>query len=251
MAGSFEFFRKNQKSMLVAVAILAMLAFFVLPPILQMGGGQASADPVVAAWNGGEIREAELERAVALRTLANRFLMQAAAAAGRDPSRLPTFPEGEELLVREMILAREADQLGMVVSNNSINEFLAIWTNNMVRQNQFDAMIASLRYGRSPVSAGDLFESLRTALVARNMLLLFQTGFSGDPPGWRWDFYKRLEQAATVEAFPVAVEDFAVSVPARLSLNYEHFLNATKTACRSREALTQGLKSRIASAMPP
>ena len=214
MAGSFEFFRKNQKSMLVAVAILAMLAFFVLPPILQMGGGQASADPVVAAWNGGEIREAELDRAVALRTLANRFLMQAAAAAGRDPSRLPTFPEGEELLVREMILAREADQLGMVVSNNSINEFLAIWTNNMVRQNQFDAMIASLRYGRSPVSAGDLFESLRTALVARNMLLLFQTGFSGDPPGWRWDFYKRLEQAATVEAFPVAVEDFAVSVPA-------------------------------------
>lgn len=60
MAGSFEFFRKNQKSMLVAVAILAMLAFFVLPPILQMGGGQASADPVVAAWNGGEIREAKL-----------------------------------------------------------------------------------------------------------------------------------------------------------------------------------------------
>jgi hypothetical protein len=228
MAGSFEFFRKNQKSMLVAVAILAMLAFFVLPPILQMGGGQASADPVVATWNGGEVREAELDRAVALRTLANRFLMQAAAAAGRDPSRLPTFPEGEELLVREMILAREADQLGMVVSNNAINEFLAVWTNNMVRQNQFDAMIAGLRYGRSPVAAGDLFESLRTALVARNMLLLFQTGFSGDPPGWRWDFYKRLEQAATVEAFPVAVEDFAVSMPAPAEAELRTFFETYK-----------------------
>ena len=215
--------------MLVAVAVLAMLAFFVLPPFLQMGSGQASADPLVATWNGGEIREGELERAVALRTLANRFLMQAAAAAGRDPSRLPSFPEGEELLVREMILAHEAEQLGMTVSNNAINEFLAVWTNNMVRQNQFDGMIAGLRYGRSPVSAGDLFESLRTALVARNMLLLFQTGFSGDPPGWRWDFYKRLEQAATVEAFPVAVEDFAVSVPAPNENELKTFFDTYKT----------------------
>lgn len=214
--------------MLVAVAVLAMLAFFVLPPFLQMGGGQALGDPVVAAWNGGEIREGELERAVALRTLSNRFLMQAAAAAGRDPSRLPSFPEGEELLVREMILAREAEKLGMTVSNNAINEFLSLWTNNMVRQNQFDAMIAGLRYGRSPVSAGDLFDSLRTALVARNMLLLFQTGFSGDPPGWRWDFYKRLEQAATVEAFPVAVEDFALSVPAPSEAELKKFFDAYK-----------------------
>jgi len=228
MAGSFEFFRKNQKSMLVAVAGLAMLAFFVLPPFLQMGGGAASSDPVVASWAGGQVREGELERAVALRTLTNRFLLQAAAAAGRDPSRLPTFPEGEELLVREMVLAREAGQLGIVVSNTAINEFLAVWTNNMVRQDQFDAIIGSLRYGRTPVLAADLFESLRTALTARNMLLLFQTGFSGDPPGWRWDFYKRLEQTATVEAFPVAVEDFAVSVPEPADADLRAFFETYK-----------------------
>ena len=37
MVGSFEFFRKYQRSLLVFVAIFAMLAFFVLPPFLQMG----------------------------------------------------------------------------------------------------------------------------------------------------------------------------------------------------------------------
>ena len=62
--------------MLVAVAVLAMLAFFVLPPFLQMGAGSSSADPVVVSWKGGAVREDQLERAVALRTLANRFLMQ-------------------------------------------------------------------------------------------------------------------------------------------------------------------------------
>ena len=113
-----------------------------------------------------------------------------------------------------MLLAKEAEKIGLTVSNTAINEFIAAWTNNMVRQDQLDGIIAGLRYGRTPVLAGDLFESLRTALVARNTLLLFQTGFSGDPPGWRWDFYKRLEQSVTIKAFPVEVENFAMSVEA-------------------------------------
>ncbi len=215
--------------MLVAVAVLAMLAFFVLPPFLQMGAGSSSADPVVVSWKGGAVREDQLERAVALRTLANRFLMQAAATAGRDPSRLPAFPEGEELIVREMLLAKEAEKIGLTVSNTAINEFIAAWTNNMVRQDQLDGIIAGLRYGRTPVLAADLFESLRTALVARNTLLLFQTGFSGDPPGWRWDFYKRLEQSATIKAFPVEVENLATSIQApgesELRSYFEKFKN--------------------------
>ena len=177
-----------------------------------MGAGSSSNDPVVVEWKGGAVREDQLERAVALRTLVNRFLMQAAATAGRDPSRLPAFPEGEELVVREMLLAKEAEKIGLTVSNTAINEFLAAWTNNMVRQDQFDGIIAGLRYGRAPVLAADLFESLRTALIARNTLLLFQTGFSGDPPAWRWDFYKRLEQSATLEVFPIEVENLATSV---------------------------------------
>ena len=177
-----------------------------------MGAGSSSNDPVVVEWKGGVVREDQLERAVALRTLVNRFLMQAAATAGRDPSRLPAFPEGEELVVREMLLAKEAEKIGLTVSNTAINEFLAAWTNNMVRQDQFDGIIAGLRYGRAPVLAADLFESLRTALIARNTLLLFQTGFSGDPPAWRWDFYKRLEQSATLEVFPIEVENLATSV---------------------------------------
>ena len=55
MVGSFEFFRKYQRSLLVFVAILAMLAFFVLPPFLQMGDSAASQDPLAVTWNGGEL----------------------------------------------------------------------------------------------------------------------------------------------------------------------------------------------------
>jgi hypothetical protein len=212
MAGSFDIFRKYQRSLLVFVAILAMFAFFVLPPILQMGFGGPGGDPVAVTWMGGAIREAELDRAVAMRTVVNRFLAETAMAAGRDPAQLPLFPDSEEQVVRSMMLAKEAAANGLVVSDSAINDFLGQWTNNLVRPDQFRDIIAGLRLGPMGVSQRDVFDTLRTELAARNLFLLFQTGFSGDPPGWRWDYFCRLERQATIEAVPVVVESVADQV---------------------------------------
>jgi len=228
MAGSFDIFRKYQRSLLVFVAILAMLAFFVLPPFLQMGGGPVAGDPVAVAWKDGGLRESELDRAVAMRTVVNRFLVESAVAAGRDPAQLPLFPESEEQVVRTMLLAKEGAANGLVVSDAAINDFLADWTNNLVRPDQFNAIISGLRLGPMAVSQHDLFEALRTELAARNMFVLFQTGFSGDPPGVRWDYFRRLEQRATVEAVPVVVESVAAEVPAPSSEQLRAFFERYK-----------------------
>jgi hypothetical protein len=212
MAGSFDIFRRYQRSLLVFVAIVAMFAFFVLPPILQMGFGGPAGDPVAVTWKDGAIREGELDRAVAMRTVVNRFLAESAMAAGRDPSQLPLFADSEEQVVRSMMLAKEATANGLVVSDLAINDFLGQWTNNLVRPDQFRDIIAGLRLGSMGVSQRDVFDALRTELTARNMFLLFQTGFSGDPPGWRWDYFCRLERQATIEAVPVVVESVAAEV---------------------------------------
>ena len=213
MAGSFSFFRTYQRSLLVFVAILAMLAFFVLPPFLQMGNDYGGGDPLVADWTGGEIREGGIERAVAMRSIVNRFLMEIAATAGRDPAQLPLFPETEEQVVRTLLFAKEAAANGLTISDTAINDFLSLWTNNLVRPEQFDEIISRLRLGPTAVSQHDLFEALRSELAARNMLILFQTGFSGDPPGWRWDYFRQLKQNATIEVVPVIVEKSADNVP--------------------------------------
>ena len=95
MAG-FGIFRTYQKASMVALAILAMLAFFVLPPLLQYGGQAASlADTPVATWNGGEVREKGLDRAVMMKFVVNRFLQEAAMAAGRDPAQASRFDVDE------------------------------------------------------------------------------------------------------------------------------------------------------------
>lgn len=228
MAGSFDVFRKYQRSLLVAVAILAMLAFFVLPPFLQMGGGGPGGDPVAARWSGGEISEGQLERSVAMRSVVNRFLVEAAVAAGRDPARLPLFPEAEEAVVRTLLVNEEARANGLVVSDTAINDFLAQWTNNLVRPEQLAEIIGSLRLGPTAVSQHALFEALRAELTGRNMLFMFQTGFSGDPPGWRWDYYKRLEQKAAVEVVPVPVESVVADVPAPTEATLRAFFDRYK-----------------------
>lgn len=214
MVGSFEVFRKYQRSLLVLVAILAMLAFFVLPPFLQMGSPTGGQDPVAVSWKGGSLREADLERSVALRSLVNRFLVESAEAAGRDPARMPLLPEGEEQTVQTMLLAQDAKANGIAVSDRAINDFLGQWTGNLVRQEQFDEILARLRLGPLPLTQQDLFEALRTELSARSMLMLHQSALMADPPGWQWDAFRQLEQRATVEVVPVVVENFSSQVPA-------------------------------------
>lgn len=234
MAGSFEIFRKYQRSLLVFVAILAMLAFFVLPPFLQLGSGLATGDQVVVTWRGGELRESGIARAVAMRTVLNQFLLDAVAASGRDPGRMRLLPGDEEDVVRTMLLAEEARANGLVVSNTAVNEFLGQWTNDMVSPAQFEELIARRRSGPFPVSQADLFEALRTVLLANRMERMFLTGFAGDPPGQRWDYFRRLEQAATVEVVPVVVERFAdrVSPPAETTLQafFDRFSDALPAA---------------------
>lgn len=214
MAGSFGVFRQYEKAALAALAIMAMLAFFVLPPILQMGGGGSGGpDPMVVSWTGGGLRESGVQRAVIMRKVMNQFLVTTMAASGQDPSRM-RLADDEKDVVDTLLLAREAEANGIVISNSAINQFLAEWTNDLVPPKDFDAIVAGIG-GRMGISQEDVFEALRTVLMARRMetLLLGGVGFEAAPPGVRWDYYRRLEQGATIEAIPVVAETFVDQLP--------------------------------------
>jgi len=216
MAGPFDIFRRNQRALLVAVAILAMLAFFVLPPILQqMNPSGATSNATVVRWSGGQLDEAQIAQAVTTRQLVNRCLALAAVEAGRDTSRLQLFmPETEEGVVQAHLLRREASEQGIMISDEAINEFLKNWTNKLVRAPQFDAILARLSAGPIAIGEARLFEALRDELEARTMLVMSQTGFASDTPSWRWDDFLRLEQSAIVEVVAVPSSSLAAEVPA-------------------------------------
>ena len=214
MAGSFDIFRRYQKAALAGLAIMAMLAFFVLPPVLQMGSaGGPTADTVVVTWKGESLRESGLERAVVARRALNQFLMALQAAASGSERVQPPLRDDEKAVVDALLMAREAEANGIVVSDAVINDFLAIWTGDRVPQADIRGVIDQLRE-RAGVTEQDIFDGLRTLLLGERMqaLALRGTGFASAPPGWRWDAFRRLEQSATVEVVPVIVESLGGEV---------------------------------------
>jgi hypothetical protein len=74
------------------------------------------------------------------------------------------------------------------------------------------------------------------------MQLLFESGFTGDPPGWRWDFFRRLEQSATVEAVPVVVESLAAAVPAPGEQTLRNFFEQYKDDLPESRSATPGFR---------
>lgn len=241
MAGSFDIFRKYQRQGLAALAILAMVAFFVLPPFLQMGSGRPSGDPVVVSWKGGQLHRSELDYAVSMRSAVNRFLMMAEGMAfNRQPMGTGVFPEDAESVVRMELLAREAAANGIVISDEAVNDFLDRYTAKRLRSDQLSELIERLR--PMGLTQQGLFATLRSGLAAQTMLSLLQSGFDGDPPGWRWDAFRRLEQAATVEAVPLPVVGFAAEVPLPSTAVLQEFFEKHKERLQGEESPETGFR---------
>jgi hypothetical protein len=244
MAGSFNLFRRYQKAALALLAIMAMLAFFVLPPLLQMGGsGPVAGDGTVVTWKGGSLRESGLQRAVIGRRALNQFLMALQAAASGSDRVQPPLRDDEQAVVNSLLMAKEAEANGLVVSDAVVNDFLAIWTGDRVPPEQIENVIDQLR-SRAGITEQDIFDGLRTLLLGERMqaLALRGTGFAGSPPGWRWDAFRRLEQSATVEVVPVVVESLSDEVPAPTTAALEKIYDQFKDDLPRARSTTPGFR---------
>ena len=229
MAGSFNLFRQYQKLALAALAIMAMLAFFVLPPVLQMGsGGSSTTDREVVSWTGGGLTETGLQRELITRRGLNQFLVALRVAATGDERVQAPLPDSEAAVVETLVMAREAEANGIVVSDEVVNSFLSNWTGDMVSADQIEGVIDQLR-ARAGITESDIFNSLRSLILSRYLQEFAIRGvdFSGAPAGWQWDDFRRLEQGATVEVVPVVAELLAdeVSEPSTAALEkvYERY----------------------------
>lgn len=244
MAGSFNFFRQYQKLALAALAIMAMLAFFVLPPILQMGSGSGvSADREVVAWKGGGLTETGLQREMITRRALNQFLMALRVAATGEERVQPPLPDSEAAVVETLVLAKEAQANGLVVSDTVVNNFLSTWTGDMVTADRIEGVIQQLR-SRVGVTEGDVFNGLRSLMLARYVQELAIRGVDANaaPAGWQWDDFRRLEQGATVELVPVVAEQLADQAVAPTAAAVEAVYEQYKDDLPRARSATPGFK---------
>jgi len=187
-----------------------MVAFVVLPVIIQYGGLHRGSNPVVVSTERyGDLTEFELHQMVLRRQRVLGILeqfFQSAAGFRTDMSRF-FGPATEEDVVDSWLLAREADRLGIKVSDEAINAFIRRVTQHRLSSDEIPSILKN--YGVGQVA---LFSMLREELKALQMRTMFSTSVMAAPPAQRWDYYQRVNRLASVELIPVPVESLVDQV---------------------------------------
>ncbi|TVS16145.1 MAG: hypothetical protein EA424_14785 [Planctomycetaceae bacterium] len=227
MRNPLSMFRRHQKVLLVVFGVVIVITFTIGGSIeyyqsARMPTGQDT--DVVVTWKHGRFRDDDLMMMRNLHNLTVRFLdtlvMQAVEAGGvpsapgltRDQMtgqiRDPGIPRSyaEEDLVQTAVLARRAEELGVVVSDQAIVEFLDGLAAGKVPRTEFAGLLRQATGGR--LIQLQLFEQLRKELQAQNLRMMANSGLFAITPVSAWNYFNRLDRRVETEMLPLPVEDF-------------------------------------------
>lgn len=216
MASPFRIFRKHQRILIAVLGLMAMIAFvFLSGPVLDTLLSGSARNPVrveTAAFGDlhlSEIDGLRTQRQVMLNFLARvkDTLSRTEGARGQSVWMVERFlgpePLSEEAVVDTWLYAKQAERLGVVITNDAINAFIREITEDRITKHQLGQMVAGMR-----VNQRAFFEVLRHELLAMRLQMMFETSLRGATPGQRWDYYTRLKRQARVEVLPVPVASF-------------------------------------------
>lgn len=236
MTSPFKHFRKHQKAMLAVIGILTMLAFTILPSVMDRMGSMSAQDPAVATAFGETVRQSDLSQMLQDRNLANQFvhgcLVMATGseqmAAFHAYIRLQRNAQqyfgttSEEEVMRIYLLAEEAKRVGVVVSDDTVNKFLREITEDKVPSSGYASLVKQLK-----VSQAEVFSALRTELAAAHLAEMSMPSAQATP-AQRWDYYRRLKQRTSLEVAPVRVAEFLDEVADPSQAELAAFFDAHK-----------------------
>lgn len=250
MSNPLAAFRKYQKAMLAVAAVGAMLAFGILPVISQKldssggGSGAKQQNPVVASWNGGELRESDLQNHIGRRQLLVNFqqaVQMQAAERGVEP-RPGIIPRnvGEGNIIETFMLAKQAEQQGIVVSDEAVIQHLqGQLAGGTMTGNELAKTLELATQKR--ISQSQLIEGYKLELAAHRMRVLANGGaFTGNiadnaaTPAQALDYFKRLNRRMEAEVLELPVEDYVSQVQdepsdAEVKELYEEYKNQLKS----------------------
>ena len=244
----FEVFRRHQRKILAVLAIMAMIAFVFDPQtissLLGFGGRPDEADKAIAEIYGHPVSGQQLRSEAQRRSLANQFVFSARLMVGSEIAILvnqlgpeavertlaaaPQFGPArarqvvqeaahffggtdEQSLLDAMILRHKADQLGIVVSDDSVNRFIQTITDDRLLPEQ----LRNIRNQRlQGISEDLLYQMLRDELRIRRVSNLFGlSGLTQPTPDVLWDHFQKFHNKVGAEVVPVAVAYYLDQVP--------------------------------------
>jgi len=249
-------FRKNQKILMAVFGVAAMIAFVFLGPLSQyMGGGRPEGgNPVIVETKYGDLKASELQGLEYQRELVNRFIealvAESAAKQFSQPgmdnrwfqqiaqqqfmmwhNRIMEHATGgpEQQAVETMLMAERAKQMGLVVSDQTINDMIRQISSDSLSPAEIQAIIRRLQPQR-PISVARLFDAFRTELLAMQYYQFFVGSLADVPPAQRFEYFSRLNRRVKSEVLPLAVAEFVSQAPEPTDAEVKEFYEKYKNA---------------------
>jgi hypothetical protein len=256
VASPFSVFRKNQKILMAVFGVAAMIAFVFLGPLSQyMGGGRPEGgNPVVVETKYGDLKASELQGLEYQRDLVNRFIealvAESAAKQFSQPgmdnrwfqqiaqqqfmmwhNRIMEHASGgpEQQAVETMLMAERAKQMGLVVSDQTINDMIRQISSDSLSPAEIQTIISRLQPQR-PISVARLFDAFRTELLAMQYYQFFVSSLADVPPAQRFEYFSRLNRRVKSELMPLAVAEFVSQAPEPTDAEVKEFYEKYKNA---------------------
>jgi len=196
------------------------LVGIVIGTVLGVGASMASGPPVKVKADTGDLNIQQFQFLQYQQSRANEFIARAVQTVreksqGQMPLQPPRFgfhADPEKNIVIGELLRHEAGELGIVVSDAMVNDFI-----RSVSRGQLDSADVGAIQDAMGLSGSELYDFLRNELKAQlayGYLYDWSTLSSGSadgatlPPESYWDFYQRLNVRQSVGIVPVAVRDF-------------------------------------------
>jgi hypothetical protein len=221
MASPFAMFRKRQKLWMAVACLLAIIAFVFLPnmgSLLSDTKGQEDL-VVVKTKKYGDLRLSGMQRLRSQKQKVRAVLVELVQQAGLDPARAEdlfnrTFGKiTDDNLVDTWLKVQRAQEIGMVISDDTVTRFLEEWTAKRVPIDRIEEA-----FKRTPaVTDAQFYDLLRDELLAMRFTRAFVVSIfaGGEPiatPSQRWDWFNRVNRMAVIEAVPLAVADYVNKV---------------------------------------
>ncbi|MFM2096221.1 MAG: hypothetical protein RIS70_3345 [Planctomycetota bacterium] len=216
MASPFAAFRRNQRLMLAIFGIICMIVFVVgsfLDDLLR-GQGTTQRDEVVVTWAGGSVDEQQLNYYWSRHTLTLQFMNMLAQetiqrkGTPRFDMRIEPAQRDDDILDK-LILARKAEEMGIVVSDQAVSDYLAKFCDEQVAPAEQQRMVNELLSDRrARLSSDQIFEQIRTEIAARTVGNIAFAGVPISTPATVWKYYNRVNRRVQVELLPLAVADY-------------------------------------------
>ncbi len=204
---------------MAVLGVIVILGFVVVPGMLQLqqNATYSTTNPVVMTWSGGKLTASDLQSKRHTRSSLLRFVQQLQRdALKKDPDvQLNTsigIPNTDhpQSIVQTMLLAEKARSMGIVVSDQAINDYLTQLTDGVLTPRE---IVEAKRQALPKKWTEDMmFDALREELLAQKLRQMMFTATVVTTPVAAWEYHNRMERQVTAEFVPFPVADFVKDV---------------------------------------